>query len=240
VARRRRAPPVETRCRTLNGVRERKRHEDAPTPPSSDEIRRRGRRERAGRRGLALGGPVRGGQAPGTRGRMRASTPSSWAIAPRAALDSVVASAVLRAPPPPTVLCAPCAPRPREHVYFCVPDCTRAAPIPPRVAREPLSLSPTRSRRRHPPAARTPPAPPLASDSSSSCTPHCPPAPAAMGNCASAAPEDALAKQRSAEIDKQLEEDMRAWKRECKILLLGTLILCPSPTSLRPRAAAPG
>lgn len=42
-----------------------------------------------------------------------------------------------------------------------------------------------------------------------------------MGNCASSQ-DEAAAKARSAEIDKQLEEDLRKFKKECKILLLGS------------------
>lgn len=45
-----------------------------------------------------------------------------------------------------------------------------------------------------------------------------------MGNCASSQ-DDATAKARSAEIDKQLEEDLRKFKKECKILLLGASFL---------------
>ena len=40
-----------------------------------------------------------------------------------------------------------------------------------------------------------------------------------MGNCVSAQDREAL--QRSQEIDKQIEEDSRKFKKECKILLLG-------------------
>ncbi|KAI0733838.1 G-protein alpha subunit [Fomitopsis betulina] len=41
-----------------------------------------------------------------------------------------------------------------------------------------------------------------------------------MGNCVSAQDREAL--QRSQEIDKQIEEDSRKFKKECKILLLGS------------------
>lgn len=41
-----------------------------------------------------------------------------------------------------------------------------------------------------------------------------------MGNCVSS--QDREAAQRSQEIDKQIEEDSRKFKKECKILLLGT------------------
>ena len=44
-----------------------------------------------------------------------------------------------------------------------------------------------------------------------------------MGNCVSA--RDCKAQQRSQEIDKQIEEDSRRFKKECKILLLGALSL---------------
>lgn len=40
-----------------------------------------------------------------------------------------------------------------------------------------------------------------------------------MGNCVST--DDREASQRSHEIDKQIEEDSRKLKKECKILLLG-------------------
>ena len=49
-----------------------------------------------------------------------------------------------------------------------------------------------------------------------------------MGNCASSA-QDADGKARSDMIDRQIEEDSKRYKRECKILLLGkcaTPILC--------------
>jgi hypothetical protein len=42
-----------------------------------------------------------------------------------------------------------------------------------------------------------------------------------MGNCASSQ-DEVDAKQRSDEIDKQIEDDLRKYKKECKILLLGT------------------
>ena len=40
-----------------------------------------------------------------------------------------------------------------------------------------------------------------------------------MGNCVSSS--DREAQQRSQEIDRQIEEDSRRFKKECKILLLG-------------------
>jgi guanine nucleotide-binding protein G(i) subunit alpha len=42
-----------------------------------------------------------------------------------------------------------------------------------------------------------------------------------MGNCVSSSDTAAAAKARSDEIDKQLEDDLRKFKKECKILLLG-------------------
>jgi guanine nucleotide-binding protein G(i) subunit alpha len=47
-----------------------------------------------------------------------------------------------------------------------------------------------------------------------------------MGNCMSSQDEAAAAKARSDEIDKQLDEDLRKFKKECKILLLGTWLVC--------------
>jgi guanine nucleotide-binding protein G(i) subunit alpha len=41
-----------------------------------------------------------------------------------------------------------------------------------------------------------------------------------MGNCGSSQVE-AAAKQRSDEIDKQIQDDLQKFKKECKILLLG-------------------
>lgn len=41
-----------------------------------------------------------------------------------------------------------------------------------------------------------------------------------MGNCASQADQDEKAK--SLAIDKQIEEDSKKFKKDCKILLLGT------------------
>ena len=43
-----------------------------------------------------------------------------------------------------------------------------------------------------------------------------------MGNCVSS--QDREAQQRSQEIDKQIEEDSKKLKKECKILLLGAYI----------------
>lgn len=40
-----------------------------------------------------------------------------------------------------------------------------------------------------------------------------------MGNCVSS--QDRSAQMRSQEIDRQIEEDSRKFKKECKILLLG-------------------
>ena len=56
--------------------------------------------------------------------------------------------------------------------------------------------------------------------------PAAPTALAAMGNCVSN--QDREAQQRSQEIDRQIEEDSRKFKKECKILLLGEypLALC--------------
>ena len=51
-----------------------------------------------------------------------------------------------------------------------------------------------------------------------------------MGNCASTS-QEAEGKARSDLIDRQIEEDSKKYKRECKILLLGacpTPVLCPS------------
>jgi len=42
-----------------------------------------------------------------------------------------------------------------------------------------------------------------------------------MGNCASAT-QDREASQRSADIDRIIEEDSKKFKKECKILLLGS------------------
>ena len=43
-----------------------------------------------------------------------------------------------------------------------------------------------------------------------------------MGACASV--QDRAAMERSAEIDRQIEEDSRRFRKECKILLLGEFI----------------
>jgi hypothetical protein len=54
--------------------------------------------------------------------------------------------------------------------------------------------------------------------------------PADMGNCASSS-QEAEGKARSDMIDRQIEEDSKKYKRECKILLLGacaTPVLCHS------------
>ena len=51
-----------------------------------------------------------------------------------------------------------------------------------------------------------------------------------MGICASTPTEDAEAKKRSQAIDRGLEEDSKKLRRECKILLLGTLFHSPSST----------
>jgi guanine nucleotide-binding protein G(i) subunit alpha len=48
-----------------------------------------------------------------------------------------------------------------------------------------------------------------------------------MGNCGSSQVE-AVAKQHSDEIDKQIEEDLRKFKKECKILLLGASSRAPA------------
>lgn len=44
-----------------------------------------------------------------------------------------------------------------------------------------------------------------------------------MGACASV--QDRTALERSAEIDRQIEEDSRRFRKECKILLLGAFLL---------------
>lgn len=52
-----------------------------------------------------------------------------------------------------------------------------------------------------------------------------------MGSCASQ--PDREEKERSDAIDRQLEEDSKKFKKECKILLLGvSLVLNPSIVSL--------
>ena len=52
------------------------------------------------------------------------------------------------------------------------------------------------------------------------CPDHHPPPPSTtMGGCVSTA--DQAGKERSDGIDRQLEEDCKRFKRECKILLLG-------------------
>ena len=48
-----------------------------------------------------------------------------------------------------------------------------------------------------------------------------------MGNCASV--QDRTEKARSDEIDKQIEEDSRKFRKECKILLLGEYLPCHFP-----------
>ena len=54
-----------------------------------------------------------------------------------------------------------------------------------------------------------------------------------MGNCASAT-QDREASQRSANIDRIIEEDSKKFKKECKILLLGKgrLLSVPLPAKL--------
>lgn len=42
-----------------------------------------------------------------------------------------------------------------------------------------------------------------------------------MGACLSSSHEEKGAKERSVAIDRQIEEDSRKFKKECKILLLG-------------------
>jgi guanine nucleotide-binding protein G(i) subunit alpha len=49
-----------------------------------------------------------------------------------------------------------------------------------------------------------------------------------MGSCASV--PDKAAQERSAEIDRQIEEDSRKFRKECKILLLGQY---PNPRGSR-------
>lgn len=46
-----------------------------------------------------------------------------------------------------------------------------------------------------------------------------------MGACMSSSSEETEQKKRSQKIDKDLEEDSKRLRRECKILLLGTLVL---------------
>lgn len=48
------------------------------------------------------------------------------------------------------------------------------------------------------------------------------PTPHKMGACMSANSEETEQKKRSQKIDKDLEEDSKRLRRECKILLLGT------------------
>lgn len=45
----------------------------------------------------------------------------------------------------------------------------------------------------------------------------------AMGSCMSTSGEDSDQRKRSNKIDKDLEEDSKRLRKECKILLLGTL-----------------
>jgi len=47
-----------------------------------------------------------------------------------------------------------------------------------------------------------------------------------MGACMSSNTDETEQKKRSQMIDKKLEEDSRRLRRECKILLLGTLNVC--------------
>jgi guanine nucleotide-binding protein G(i) subunit alpha len=53
-----------------------------------------------------------------------------------------------------------------------------------------------------------------------------------MGNCASSQ-EEVAAKARSDDIDKQIDEDLRKYKKECKILLLGAFPRSPPPATRR-------
>jgi len=62
-----------------------------------------------------------------------------------------------------------------------------------------------------------------------------------MGSCMSV--PDKAAQERSAEIDRQIEEDSRKFRKECKILLLGqypiprgSLFPLPSPAHAPPQA----
>ena len=55
-----------------------------------------------------------------------------------------------------------------------------------------------------------------------------------MGNCVSTVDREAAA--RSQEIDKQIEEDSRKFKKECKILLLGECSLFALERAVRARA----
>ena len=63
-----------------------------------------------------------------------------------------------------------------------------------------------------------------------------------MGNCVSTQDREAVA--RSQEIDRQIEEDSKKFKKECKILLLGQSLIIFSPSPLyysppRPRTSVP-
>lgn len=54
-----------------------------------------------------------------------------------------------------------------------------------------------------------------------------------MGACMSSNSEETEQKKRSQKIDKDLEEDSKRLRRECKILLLGTLVLGPDAAARR-------
>jgi guanine nucleotide-binding protein subunit alpha len=55
-----------------------------------------------------------------------------------------------------------------------------------------------------------------------------------MGLCMSASSEEAEMKKISQKIDKELEEDSKRLRRECKILLLGTSC---NPPAMKPSTA---
>jgi guanine nucleotide-binding protein subunit alpha len=56
-----------------------------------------------------------------------------------------------------------------------------------------------------------------------------------MGSCMSTSGEDSDQRKRSNKIDKELEEDSKKLRKECKILLLG---MSPASRNLEPRRAA--
>lgn len=51
----------------------------------------------------------------------------------------------------------------------------------------------------------------------------------AMGSCMSTSGEESDQRKRSNRIDKDLEEDSKRLRKECKILLLGTFCRLPAP-----------
>jgi hypothetical protein len=56
-----------------------------------------------------------------------------------------------------------------------------------------------------------------------------------MGACVSSSSDDTEQKKRSQQIDRELEEDAKRLRRECKILLLGKFVWAGGPG----RSAAP-